>query len=62
MNALIRFPDEFTERKALGKLIVRFSGKSWSTGEVRVPSEALTFLADEGIPFEIITHASNKFE
>lgn len=54
MQILIRFPDKETELKALGKLIPRFSGKSWSSGEVMVPSAALTYLADEGISFSVI--------
>jgi len=54
MQILIRFPDEATERRALGKLIPRFAGKSWSSGETAVPSEALSFLADVGIKFEVI--------
>jgi hypothetical protein len=54
MQILIRFPDEATERQALGKLIPRFAGKSWSSGETAVPSEALSFLADVGIKFEVI--------
>lgn len=54
MQVIIRFPDEETERKALGKLIPRFSGKSWSNGETMLPTEALGFLASEGISFTVI--------
>jgi hypothetical protein len=54
VQILIRFPDQQTEAKALGKLIPRFSGKSWSSGDVMVPSTALSYLADEGIPFTMI--------
>jgi len=54
MQILIRFPDATTEQKALGRLIPRFSGKSWENGETMVPSEALAFLADEGISFTVI--------
>jgi hypothetical protein len=54
MQILIRFPDEETERRALGKLIPRFSGKSGATGETAVPSPALSLLADEGIRFTVI--------
>ena len=54
MRILIRFPDKDTEQRALGKLIPRFSGKSWSSGEVAVPSVALGFLANEGISFTVI--------
>ena len=54
MQILIRFPDEETERRALGKLIPRCSGKSWMSGETMVPSAALSYLADAGIPFTVI--------
>ena len=54
MQILIRFPDKQTEERALGKLIPRFSGKSWSSGETAVPSTALEFLANEGISFTVI--------
>ena len=54
MQILVRFPDKETEQRALGKLIPRFSGKSWSSGELAVPSEALGFLANEGIGFTVI--------
>jgi hypothetical protein len=54
MRILIRFPDKDTERRALGKLIPRFSGKSWSSGETAVPSAALCYLADAGISFVVI--------
>ena len=54
MQILIRFGDQETELRALGKLIPRFSGKSWSSGEVAVPSTALGFLANEGIAFTVI--------
>jgi len=53
MNVIIRFPDAETERKALGKLVGRFSGKSWTTGETMVPDVALSFLAAEGIKFTV---------
>ena len=54
MRIVIRFPDKETEQRALGKLIPRFSGKSWTVGEVAVPSAALSYLADEGINFTVI--------
>jgi hypothetical protein len=50
---IIRFPDNETKRNALGYLAGRFSGKSWSTGEVMVPEEALAHLAAEGIRFTV---------
>ena len=54
MQILIRFPDKETEQKALGKLIPRFSGKSWASGETAVSSVALSYLAEEGISFTVI--------
>jgi hypothetical protein len=54
MQILIRFPDKETESRALGKLIPRFSGKSWSSGETAVPSPALSMLAEQGIPFTVV--------
>jgi hypothetical protein len=54
MQILIRFPDKETEQLALGKLIPRFSGKSWATGETAVPTPALGFLAEQGIKFSVI--------
>ena len=54
MQILIRFADKETEQRALGKLIPRFSGRSWSAQEVAVPSAALSFLANEGLPFTVI--------
>ena len=53
MNIIIRFPDVETKRLALGKLARRFSGKSWSSGEVMVPETALPYLAAEGISFTV---------
>jgi hypothetical protein len=54
MFILIRFPDKKTEDIALGKLIPRFSGKSWASGETAVPAQALSFLAEQGIGFTVI--------
>lgn len=54
MRILIKFPDKDTERRALGKLIPRYSGKSWATGELAIPAGALGFLADQGIQFSVI--------
>jgi hypothetical protein len=58
MQILIRFPDKEVERQALGKLIPRFSGKSWSSGDLAVPSAALAYLANEGISFTVIGPAT----
>ena len=60
MNIIIRFSDVETKRKALGKLAGRFSGKSWSSGEVMVPEAALAFLATEGISFAVEGPATNE--
>jgi hypothetical protein len=49
----IRFPDTVDKRRALGYLAGRFSFKSWATGEMILPAEALPFLALEGIPFMV---------
>jgi hypothetical protein len=54
MQILIRFPDQETEQRALGKLIPRFCGKSWASGETAVPAQALGFLAEQGIKFTVI--------
>jgi len=42
---LIRFPNAESKRTALGALAGRFSFKSWATGEMLVPEDALGFLA-----------------
>jgi hypothetical protein len=57
MQILIRFPDQETEKQALGKLIPRFSGKSWASGETAVPAQALGFLAEQGFQFSVIGRA-----
>ena len=54
MQIIIRFPDEETENRALGKLIPRFPGKSWRSGETLVPAQALGFLAEQGIRFTVV--------
>lgn len=48
---LIRFPNIETKRAALGRLAGRYPFKSWATGEMLVPEDALPFLAVEGIVF-----------
>jgi hypothetical protein len=48
---IIRFPDDQAKRRALGFLPGRYSFKSWASGEMMVPEEALASLATEGIPF-----------
>ncbi len=49
----IRFPDPAAKLRALGYLPGRFSFKSWSSGEMLVPEEALATLAREGISFHV---------
>ncbi len=61
MRILIKFPDSETERRALGKLIPRFSGKSWTTGETAVTAQALAFLAEQGIQFTVIGPAPYEY-
>jgi hypothetical protein len=48
----IRFPDAASKHRALGFLAGRFSFKSFATGEMIVPPEALPALALESIPFQ----------
>lgn len=50
---IIRFPDQETEKRALGFLATRFPGKSWASGETLVPEAALACLAQEGIKFAV---------
>jgi hypothetical protein len=48
---LIRFTDAESKRRALEALAGEFSFKSWSSGEMLVPEDALPRLAREDIPF-----------
>lgn len=50
---LIRFPNTESKRAALARLAGRFGFKSWATGEMLVPEDALSFLAVEGVPFTV---------
>ncbi len=50
---LIRFTDPQMERRGLGWLAGRFSGRTWKSGETLVPEEALAHLAAEGITFTV---------
>ena len=49
----IRFPDRETEKRALGFLLGRFSGRVLKSGEHLVPEAALEALADQDIPFTV---------
>jgi hypothetical protein len=43
---IIRFPDPDTEKRALGFLAGRFSGKSFASGETVFPEAALAHLVE----------------
>jgi len=49
----ITFPDRETEKRALGFLLGRFSGRVLRSGEHLVPEAALEALADQSIPFSV---------
>jgi hypothetical protein len=55
---VITFPDKQTQKKALGFLLGRFSGKVLKNGEHIVPEAALAALADQSIPFTVHGKAS----
>ena len=48
---LIRFSDADGKRRALEALVGEFAFKSWASGEMIVPEDALARLAREDIPF-----------
>ena len=50
---IIRFPNPESKRAALGSLAGRFAFKSWASGEMLVPEDALPFLAISGIAFSV---------
>ena len=50
---IIRFASVEMRRKAIAYLVRRFSGRSWSSGEVMVPEEALAYLAADGVAFHV---------
>lgn len=49
----ITFPDCETEKRALGFLLGRFSGRVLKSGEYLVPEAALEALANQNIPFTV---------
>ena len=49
----ITFPDRETEKRGLGFLLGRFSGRVLHSGEHLVPEAALEALADAGISFTV---------
>jgi len=50
---IVKFPNIQMRRKALAFIMRRSSGKSWKSGEVMVPEEALPHMAAEGIVFTV---------
>jgi hypothetical protein len=50
---IIRFADQKAKASALGLLTGRFSFKSWATGEMMIPKDALALLADEGVRYTV---------
>jgi hypothetical protein len=50
---IIRFPNSESKRAALGQLAGCFSFKSWASGAMLVPEDALPFLAVEGMRFSV---------
>jgi hypothetical protein len=57
---IIRFAEKEDKRRALGFIARRFSGKSWASGELMLPDEALDVLRNEGIEFIVVGPA--KYE
>jgi hypothetical protein len=55
---VVTFPDGATQKKALGFLLGRFSGKVLKSGEHIVPEAALAALADQNIAFTVHGKAS----
>ncbi len=49
----IKFPNAETEKRALGFLLGRFSGRVLKSGEHLVPEAALEALANQNIPFSV---------
>jgi hypothetical protein len=47
------FPDRDTEKRALGFLLGRVSGRVLQSGEHLIPESAVAALADQGIPFTV---------
>lgn len=56
----ITFPDRDTEKRALGFLLGRFSGRILKSGEHLVPEAALEALADQNIPFTVNSKSTYK--
>jgi hypothetical protein len=56
----ITLPDRDTQKKALGFLLVRFSGRVLRSGKLIVPAAALEALANQNIPFTV--HGRSTYE
>lgn len=54
----VTFADRDTEKRAVGFLLGRFSGRVLKSGEHIVPEAALEALADQGISFTVIGKAT----
>lgn len=50
---IITFPDRETQKRAIGFMLGRFSGRVLKSGEHLVPEAALEALANENIPFNV---------
>jgi len=50
---MITFPDREVEKRALGFLLGRFSGRVLKSSEHLVPEAALEGLANQNIPFTV---------
>ena len=57
---VITFADKETQKKALGFLAGRFSGKVLKTGEHIVPEAALEALAERNFVFTVLGKASGS--
>jgi hypothetical protein len=57
---VITFPDAETQKRAVGFLLDRFSGKVLKTGEHIVPEGALATLAERNISFTVHGRASDE--
>ena len=58
LMVIITFPDETTEKKAIGFLLGRFSGTVLKSGEHILPETAMSALARQNIPFTVHGKAS----
>jgi hypothetical protein len=54
----IRFPDRATEKRALGYLLGRYSGRVMKNGEHIIPEAALEALAEQDISFTVLGKSS----